>query len=658
MSSVHFSTEVGTKVDIYFIVGNYSMENSLTLGLYHGFIYGIVPMAPWLVALKRYLYEGKQKGQLAVAGTIAGQVVFFAMTYFGWRDLIQIWYLLEPALFCAGFVMLIRIALDLWENIAYADLTYGPIRTRREGFNFFFASFFLMFCNPWEIEGTQYVFMASLPENVILYLLGFTLMAAGTVVGLWSTLGYRIFGKTSRNARGLGRYTSKRLALALTTCMALSLLETNAGQIIFPYTDNLMTYFPRTFDRYKLAVSRGYIWLPGADPNAPEVEATPASDEFKPKNSEAKKKKVDTTQKADDELQVHFASIHSGNRSDVRVDQDAKNIWKKNIFYNVRHRFAKINSKRERYIENDDDYKSELAHHVWRGFTPRAFRLRAGIHALLPKPDYEKRDIPEYLRELAQIRHEIDQNLTFLVPPSERSNYLPYSVDLNGSPYLNELDIRFKDEHYPKEGFRQHVYKKATSELELEQIKKNTNKFLDSVTWEIDQYGNRVKPVGSYELMNMAHKRMVLSYAKLHELPVKFRVPWHYTSVPALEMRKTVTKEDLLKMSKEELLAKDKELSAQIRFLENTPKRIVTDEIFSRLPHVIQTGRPYPVSPELVAQKEAELETAVAEAIEIRDLMQRSIPTPDLTKTEADLRRERNGQKPSVKVSKSPKRQK
>ena len=74
------------------------------------------------------------------------------MTYFGWRDLIQIWYLLEPALFCAGFVMLIRIALDLWENIAYADLTYGPIRTRREGFNFFFASFFLMFCNPGRSE--------------------------------------------------------------------------------------------------------------------------------------------------------------------------------------------------------------------------------------------------------------------------------------------------------------------------------------------------------------------------------------------------------------------------------------------------------------------------------------------------------------------------
>jgi hypothetical protein len=153
----------------------------------------------------------------------------------------------------------------------------------------------------------------------------------------------------------------------------------------------------------------------------------------------------------------------------------------------------------------------------------------------------------------------------------------------------------------------------------------------------------------------MAHKRMGLSYAKLHELPAKFRVPWHYTSVPALEMRKTVTKEDLLKMSKEELLAKDKELSVQLRFLENKPKRIVTDEIFSRLPHVIRTGTAYPVSPELVAQKEAERAEALAEAMEIRDLMEQSIPTPDLTKTEADVRRELNGNKPPVKLSQSAK---
>jgi hypothetical protein len=41
------------------------MENSISLGLLHGLVYGIVPAAPWFVALKRYLLEGKERGQLA-----------------------------------------------------------------------------------------------------------------------------------------------------------------------------------------------------------------------------------------------------------------------------------------------------------------------------------------------------------------------------------------------------------------------------------------------------------------------------------------------------------------------------------------------------------------------------------------------------------------
>lgn len=58
-----------------------TMENSISLGLLHGLVYGIVPVAPWFVALKRYLLEGKEKGQLAVAGTIAGQVTLLALTF-------------------------------------------------------------------------------------------------------------------------------------------------------------------------------------------------------------------------------------------------------------------------------------------------------------------------------------------------------------------------------------------------------------------------------------------------------------------------------------------------------------------------------------------------------------------------------------------------
>ena len=58
------------------------MENSISLGLIHGLVYGIVPVAPWFVALKRYLLEGKEKGQLAVAGTVVGQVSLLGLFLF------------------------------------------------------------------------------------------------------------------------------------------------------------------------------------------------------------------------------------------------------------------------------------------------------------------------------------------------------------------------------------------------------------------------------------------------------------------------------------------------------------------------------------------------------------------------------------------------
>ena len=78
------------------------MENSISLGLIHGLVYGIVPVAPWFVALKRYLLEGKEKGQLAVAGTIVGQVSLLALTFFGWSQVLWVWYYFEPALIILG----------------------------------------------------------------------------------------------------------------------------------------------------------------------------------------------------------------------------------------------------------------------------------------------------------------------------------------------------------------------------------------------------------------------------------------------------------------------------------------------------------------------------------------------------------------------------
>ena len=38
------------------------MQNSFSLGLLHGALYGITPLTPWFIGLKRYVFEGQAKG--------------------------------------------------------------------------------------------------------------------------------------------------------------------------------------------------------------------------------------------------------------------------------------------------------------------------------------------------------------------------------------------------------------------------------------------------------------------------------------------------------------------------------------------------------------------------------------------------------------------
>ena len=50
------------------------MQNSFSLGLLHGALYGITPLTPWFIGLKRYVFEGQAKGLLTFAGLFLGQV--------------------------------------------------------------------------------------------------------------------------------------------------------------------------------------------------------------------------------------------------------------------------------------------------------------------------------------------------------------------------------------------------------------------------------------------------------------------------------------------------------------------------------------------------------------------------------------------------------
>ena len=615
------------------------------LGLHHGFMFSIAPMAPWIVALKRYLYEGKQKGQLAVAGTIIGQAVFFAMTYFGWVDVVHIWYLLEPALFMASVLMFMRIALDMWQRISFIDLSYGPVKTRREGANFFLASFFLMFCNPWEVGGTQYVFMTSIPENVVLYLAGFTLMATLSVLGLWATVGNRIFGKAGPKARIYGFYTGRRLAVMLATMTTLTVLNTSSGQFIHPYTDSVAMYLPERFDRFKIPIMRGYVLLKGENPEenkAAEYEKvetaqarsgkeTFSGDELREENrrKEAKRAVEEPDEDVTEEDSYHINTVQNFNQRQPWTDVAQNKLYQENFWYNPRKRLEKLNQSRDRFIFGDDDYRDELYYHVWKGPHARAMRVRNHWHTILPQPKYERVETPEYFRQLAQIRHEIDQNLRFLVPPGVRTNYLPYSVDLKGSPYINELDLKFRDKD-----FVQKMYSRAMDQYELAKIKTNVNKLFKSIVWEIDEQGNRVKPVGSYEQMNMGVRGVEISYVKLHELPTKFRAPWEYTTVPLIKPSEEFPREQVFKLSKEELEARDKEIYKQLTFLNNEPERIPPNGIYRKIPWGVHTDfrLPFPTSKEDLQTRRDVHARNMEEGAERKETLSKSLPDVDVVK--------------------------
>ena len=55
------------------------MENSFSLGLIHGALYGITPITPWFIGLKRYVFEGQTKGLITFSGIFLGQLLLLSL---------------------------------------------------------------------------------------------------------------------------------------------------------------------------------------------------------------------------------------------------------------------------------------------------------------------------------------------------------------------------------------------------------------------------------------------------------------------------------------------------------------------------------------------------------------------------------------------------
>ena len=114
------------------------MQNSFSLGLLHGALYGITPITPWFIGLKRYVFEGQAKGLLTFGGLFLGQVCLLLIAFFGGTELLWLWYYLEPVLIICGTLAMINALVFTW---APQELPVA-LATRKEGIMYFTTGMF------------------------------------------------------------------------------------------------------------------------------------------------------------------------------------------------------------------------------------------------------------------------------------------------------------------------------------------------------------------------------------------------------------------------------------------------------------------------------------------------------------------------------------
>ena len=353
------------------------MENSISLGLLHGLVYGIVPAAPWFVALKRYLLEGKERGQLAVAGTIAGQVSLLALTFFGWNQVLWIWYYFEPALIILGTMAVGRCALDCWvEQTSSLQTEPVPLANKKEGFYYFLVNFGLMFCNPAHLEGTQ-TLLSSIPGNRYFYLIAFTITYSGIILAFWATLGYRIFGKAYAGLgpqQTLTRYRIRRVAVGMVAALFIQFANCTPEALVVYHFDSLFTYTP--FEQFKHHKTRGYIWEPVTNGS----------------------------------IGFSRQSTRTTNKQGILMDQEEKADITHKSMWNNQVRYDECNQTRERELDNDE-WNEEASFHEFGGVNQATLHARLVPFNLYMVPKWERQENKDFVLTLRKIRDEMDEKL-------------------------------------------------------------------------------------------------------------------------------------------------------------------------------------------------------------------------------------------------------
>jgi hypothetical protein len=477
------------------------MHNSFSLGLLHGALYGITPITPWFIGLKRYVFEGQTKGLLTFAGLFLGQVLLLLVAFFGGTELLWLWYYLEPVLIMCGLLAMTRAFMLCWQPIEISK----PLASRKEGLLYLATGVVFALCNPGGIKFGG-LLLNAIPENTTVYLSGFlliytVLMAVMVYVLCLSPIGQKCFGPWSlermrNNQEPSGTFYAFRVRnvriVGIATFIAVAIQCTEGSFETFStfYLDLLLGGTPAK----SITPMRDFVWI-----ESEELEEVEDGDDKEPAKVWKRQSQFDLNHTMD-------------NEAELNIEEEAPwyTIWKYN----------ELNEKLEREGIPDDQKDAELDYYERRG--PNTFIVRKLVNwyensklrlRFKPAMEWEGRDDmnAHWLKELTHVRAEMDD--IFVAQHEANFNlprpHLPFTPTFDLDYDWDPVSVA-KDEELTEEdasilaGFRASPVMKASD-------------FFNE----------------TYDMVHRGGDQLDFGVVKVQNLPKEVHFPWDYPRVPA-----------------------------------------------------------------------------------------------------------------------------
>lgn len=564
------------------------MDNSVSLGALHGIFYAITPSVPWLMALKRYMKDGPQKGAVAFAGTLFGHLTLLWLSFCGWKEVVWLWFYFEPLLMVVGWIA-IFVTVEELANLS-TKVGYSPpknIRTRREGFRYFALGMAWVFCNPGTLGGTTLLFN-EVPNNGTVYLLTFLILSVLTFALVWAGILSPAWGlgvtqiKLGFTQADFHHSQSKPLYRPLAIVLVGGLLLEYATWVDEPHLlyhfDNLIGYTP--FEQLTYSYSRDMVWqtdiekeekslivfdsdekeqselLTEAEKNIADRIASGELEAYVPipePGQDTDEEKAEGTEDEEDEFEEVDDDDIIDLVSEDEEEEDLGDFYQTNFDWNegateegsplppLEHSpwdaevsYKEFNERIERELPEHDELM-ELSVYEFNDMNQMIVYTRLHLLRLFLFPHWDKTD---YLSQLAQMRSELDNKI------EEQSTKVQQLVLPDDKGY--ELDILFdepKDLSWPA---RRRLWALA-----------NLNGDLTEDTYEQLHQGYH----GGLEEN--------ISLAKLQRLPKEVRFPWDFPRVEKRELPTVSRKKVVAEKGVEGLEVVNTELTnSYVRFLD------------------------------------------------------------------------------------------